>query len=123
MSITQGLTRVILYTQDMETQVRFYRDVMDMKVQFPTGLESYCDQPWVEFETGDCCLVLHTNPDQPLEKYRSKLAFGVSDVGIAHRLLTQRGAILSEIRSRVDGFKVSDGFDPEGNPFCICGQS
>ena len=123
MSIIQGLTRVILYIQNMETQVRFYRDVMDMKVQFPAGLESYHDQPWVEFATGDCSLVLHISPDKQLGKDRSKLAFSVSDVRIAHQLLTKRGATLSEIHSRVDGFNVADGFDPEGNPFCIYGQS
>ncbi len=109
---------MILYIQDMQTQVCFYRDVLEMKVQFPAGLESYHDQPWVEFETGECSLVLHIRPDIP-ERGRSKLAFSVDDVEIAHKLLTQRGADLSQIHTRVDGFKVADGFDPEGNPFCI----
>jgi predicted enzyme related to lactoylglutathione lyase len=121
MSIIQRLTRIILYVQNMETQVHFYRNVMDMQIQSPKDLESYHDQPWVEFETGECCLVLHISPDKQLGKDRSKLAFSVSDVEIAHQLLTQRGATLSEIRPRVDGFKVADGFDPEGNPFCIYG--
>jgi predicted enzyme related to lactoylglutathione lyase len=121
MSIVQGLTRAILYIQDMETQVRFYRDVLDMKVQFPAELDHYHDQPWVEFDTGECSLVLHISSDQQLGKDRSKLAFSVSDVAIAHKLLTERGAQLTEIRSRVDGFKVADGFDPEGNPFSIYG--
>lgn len=122
MSIVQGLTRAILYIQDMETQVRFYRDVLDIKVQYPAGLESYHDQPWVEFETGECSLVLHISSDKQLGKDRPKLAFSVGDVETAHKLLTERGAQLSEIRSRVDGFKVADGFDPEGNPFSIYGH-
>lgn len=123
MSIVQGLTRAILYIQDMDTQVRFYRDVLDMKVQYPTELESYHDQPWVEFETGECSLVLHISSDKQLGQDRPKLAFSVSNVAIAHKLLSDRGANLSPIRSRVDGFKVADGFDPEGNPFSIYGQT
>lgn len=123
MSIVQGLTRAILYIQDMDTQVRFYRDVLDIKVQHPVGLESYHDQLWVEFETGECSLVLHINPNFQIGKDRPKLAFSVSDVETAHKLLSDRGAELTEIRSRVDGFKVADGVDPEGNPFSIYGRS
>lgn len=123
MSIVQGLTRAILYIRDMDTQVRFYRDVLDMKVQYPAGLENYHDQSWVEFETGECSLVLHISSDKQLGKDRPKLAFSVDDVERAHKLLTERGAELSVIRSRVDGFKVADGCDPEGNPFSIYGRS
>lgn len=119
MSITQGLTRLIIYVQDMETQVAFYRDVLDMTVQFPAGLNTYHNQPWVEFATGQCSLVLHINRDRRSTKDQSKLAFSVENIHTAHQLLIERGANLSEIRDRVDGFKVADGFDPEGNPFCI----
>ena len=123
MSITQGLTRAILYIQDMDTQVSFYRDVLDLTVKYPTGLTSYHTASWVEFETGECCLVLHVSRDKQLGHDRPKLAFSVSNVGLAHTLLTQRGAKLSPIQSRVDGFKVADGVDPEGNPFSIYGQT
>lgn len=122
MSIIQGLTRLIVYVQNMETQASFYRDVLGMNIQSPAGLESYQAQPWVEFETGQCSLVLHIKHDRQSTKDQSKLAFSVDNIYTAHELLTQRGAILSEIRDRVDGFKVSDGFDPEGNPFCIYGR-
>jgi catechol 2,3-dioxygenase-like lactoylglutathione lyase family enzyme len=121
MSIIQGLTKAILYIQDMETQVQFYRDILGLEIQHPPGLDHYHDQPWVEFATGECSLVLHVQ-NVKLSKDRPKLAFSVENVAIAHQLLTQRGAKLSEIRARVDGFKVADGFDPEGNPFSIYGK-
>jgi predicted enzyme related to lactoylglutathione lyase len=119
MSILQGLTRTIVYVQDMETQVRFYRDVLDLKVQQPAGLDHYHDQRWVEFVTGECTFVLHIQKEVHPGKDRPRLAFTVSDVAIAHQQLTERGATLSEVTTRPDGFKVADGFDPEGNPFSI----
>lgn len=122
MSITQGLTKTILYVKDMDKQVHFYCNILDLTVKNPVGLHSYNDASWVEFATGECSLVLHVSRDKRLSEDRPKLAFSVKDIETAHKALTDRGAKLSDINSRVDGFKVADGFDPEGNPFCICCQ-
>lgn len=122
MSITQGLTKAILYVQDMNTQVCFYRDVLDLTVKNPAGLDSYSNAIWVEFATGECSLVLHVSREKRLGVDRPKLAFRVKNIEAAHKTLTERGAKLSDINSRLDGFKVADGFDPEGNPFSICCQ-
>ena len=119
MSIIQGLTKIILYTQDMNTQVRFYRDVLDLVVKYPAGLDDYSNEPWVEFETGECILVLHVSREKRLSEDKPKLAFRVKDIEAAHKTLTERGAKLSNISSRLLGFKIADGFDPDGNPFAI----
>lgn len=118
MSSIQGIAKVILFVQDMQTQVRFYQDVLDLRVKFPQ-LENYSGEYWVEFETGQASLVLHgggqgrTGPDSP------KIAFGVGDLDKTRAELIQRGAILSEIRSPAPGVRVCDGLDPEGNSFSL----
>lgn len=119
MSIIQGLTKTIIYVKDMNTQARFYRDVLNLTVIDPTNVDDYNNVIWVEFATGECSLVLHLDKDKQLGEDRPKLAFSVDDMETAHKMLNERGAKLSEIRSRRPGLKVADGFDPEGNPFSI----
>ncbi|NJM70456.1 MAG: hypothetical protein HC862_09610 [Scytonema sp. RU_4_4] len=119
MSVIQGLTKTILYVKDMNALVRFYRDVLDLKIQEPANLESYSNAIWVEFATGGCNLVLHADREKRLGEDRPKLVFSVNDMETAHKTLTERGAKLSDIRSRLPGLKVADGFDPENNPFSI----
>lgn len=119
MSITQGLAKAILYVQDMNTQARFYRDKLNLTVKDPVGVEDYNNVIWVEFETGECSLVLHLDKEKQLGKDRPKLVFSVNDIDAAHTALTERGVKLSDIRSRIPGLKVADGFDLEGNPFSI----
>ncbi len=118
MSIIQGLTKIILYVTDMKKQVHFYRDVLDLAVKYPAGLDDYSQEIWVEFETGECILALHVKEEQ-LGGSKPKLAFHVNDIEAAHKTLTERGAKLSNIVSRSLGLKIADGFDPEGNPFAI----
>lgn len=119
MSITQGLTKAILYVKNMNKQVNFYRDILDLKVKFPSGLDNYSDQVWVELATGECTLVLHYNGEKKFGEDRSKLAFTVNDIETAYKTLTERGVELGAIRDTPPNLKVASGFDPEGNPFAI----
>lgn len=115
----QGLLRTILYVQDIDAQVRFYRDQLGLTVRFPTGLSTYADQFWVEFETGQCSLVLHGGGQKRLGADTPKLAFQVADMQLARNILLGRGVKLGDVRSPAPGVEVADGFDPEGNPFSI----
>ncbi|BAZ41890.1 glyoxalase/bleomycin resistance protein/dioxygenase [Calothrix sp. NIES-4101] len=119
MSIIQGLTKTILYVQDMNTQVKFYRDILGLKIDSPTATDNFNNHIWVEFSTGECSLVLHASGDKQLGKDRPKLAFSVDDIETAHQTLTARGLQLSDISDRLHNVKVADGIDPEGNPFSI----
>ena len=116
--ITQGLAKIILYVKDMDKQVHFYRNMLDLPVQYPKGLDDYSKQIWVEFASGECSLTLHFDSQKELAD-RPKLVFAVEDIETAHKTLTERGLKLSKINSRVGNAKVADGFDPEGNPFSI----
>jgi predicted enzyme related to lactoylglutathione lyase len=121
--ITQGLAKIILYVKDMDKQVSFYRNSLDLKVKYPEGLDNYKEQIWVELVTGECtnnCIIaLHFDRDKQLGKDRPKLVFSVEDIEVAHQMLIDRGVKLSPINSRQGNAKVADGFDPEGNPFSI----
>jgi predicted enzyme related to lactoylglutathione lyase len=119
MSLTQGLTKTILYVHDMNQQINFYCDKLDLTVKFPAGLDNYSDQVWVELATGECQLVLHYNGKKQFGKDRTKLAFSVNNIETAYKTLTERGVELSPIRDTPPNLKVASGFDPEGNPFAI----
>lgn len=115
----QGLIRTILYVQDMDAQVRFYRDQLGLSIRFPAGLASYADEFWVEFDTGQCSLVLHGGGQKRLGADTPKLAFQVADMQSSRAKLIERGVQMGEVRSPAPGVEVADGFDPEGNPFSI----
>jgi catechol 2,3-dioxygenase-like lactoylglutathione lyase family enzyme len=117
MTITKGLAKTILYVKDIDAQVRFYRDKLDLQVKDP--VDNYKDKVWVEFATGECTLALHLDRNKELGKDRPKLVFSVEDIETAHQILSDRGVKLSPINSRQGNARVADGFDPEGNPFSI----
>lgn len=119
MTMIQGLTKTILYVQDMNKQVDFYHNVLGLEIDSPANVDDFNNQIWVEFATGQCSLVLHASGDKKLGQDRPKLAFSVDDIEALHRTLTARGLQLSEISDRLHNVKVADGFDPEGNPFSI----
>ncbi|MEH2294097.1 VOC family protein [Nostoc sp.] len=119
MGLTQGLTKTILYVQDMNQQIDFYCNKLELAVKSPAGLKNYSDQVWVELGTGECTLVLHYNGEKKFGEDRTKLAFSVHDIETAYKTLTERGVELSVIRSPSPDLKVASGFDPEGNPFAI----
>jgi catechol 2,3-dioxygenase-like lactoylglutathione lyase family enzyme len=115
----RGLLKVIIYVQDMDAQVRFYRDVLGLSIKFPDGLDGYRDEFWVEFDSGQCSLVLHGGGQKRLGEDTPKLAFEVADIEQARNALMQRGARLGEVREPAPGVKVVDGIDPEGHPFSL----
>lgn len=117
--VTLGLTKTIIYVQDMNKQVNFYRNILDLTVKSPANLNDYSNQIWVELATGECTLVLHHIGEKKYGEDRAKLAFSVNDIEVAYKTLTERGVELGEIRSPSKDLKVASGFDPEGNPFAI----
>ena len=53
------LSEVILYVQDMDAQVCFWRDVMGLRVTWPVDRGSYRGEHWVTLDSGPCTLCLH----------------------------------------------------------------
>jgi predicted enzyme related to lactoylglutathione lyase len=119
MNVIQGLTKAILYVQDIDAQIKFYRDQLGLEVKSFMSIDERTDKQWVEFTTGECTLVLHGNMDKDFGKDRPKLAFRVDDFETAYNTLIERGVKLSPVRSPSHNLKVAEGVDPEGNPFTI----
>lgn len=113
---------VILYVEDMNRQVTFYRDVLGLKVMYPPALEDYANEFWVQFDTGSCSLALHGGGKRRFGADAPKFVFRVKDIHEVRQLLVDQQVEMSDIRSAAPGVWVCDGADPEGNKFSIESQ-
>lgn len=115
----RDLMEVILYVEDMNAQVAFYRDKLGLPVNYPAGLDDYGDQHWVELDAGSCVLALHAGGQGRLGADAPKLVFRAEDVNAVRQELIARNVEVGEVRDDVPGKLICDGVDPEGNKFAI----
>jgi predicted enzyme related to lactoylglutathione lyase len=113
------IMEVILYVEDMESQVSFYRDKLGLKVKFPTETTSFSEEIWVELDSGPSTLALHAGGKRRFGADAPKIVFRVGDILADRQELTDQEVQMGEIRSAAPGVWVSDGIDPEGNKFSI----
>lgn len=113
---------VILYVEDMNRQVTFYRDVLGLKVMHTPALEDYANEFWVQFDTGFCSLALHGGGQRRFGDDAPKFVFRVNDIHEVRQLLVDQQVEMGDIRSAAPGVWVCDGVDPEGNKFSIESQ-
>jgi predicted enzyme related to lactoylglutathione lyase len=113
------LVEVILYVQDMNRMVAFYRDKLGLEVRSPRDRSDYATEFWVEMETGSCTLVLHGGGGEVVGEYAPKIVFGVSDIERLRETLLARGVKLGGTRSPAEGVLVVDGVDLEQNKFSL----
>ena len=104
------ITRVILFTSDIGSMARFYRDVIGLKL-LTDG------EDWKEFSAGACNVALHRGKSARTGR-SPKIAFYASDVAAARSLLVRRGATMGKVMSGRE-IDFCDGKDPDGNPFQI----
>lgn len=113
------IMEVILYVENMNLQVSFYRDILGFKVKTPQEASDYSNEFWVEFDTGSCSLALHAGGKRRFGADAPKFVFQVSDILAARQSLIDQEVEMGEIRSAAPGTWVCDGVDPEGNKFSI----
>jgi predicted enzyme related to lactoylglutathione lyase len=113
------LIEIILFAQDMNAQVSFYRDMLALDVTYPAGLADYSDQHWVTFNTGACTLCLHSGGQGSAGQIAPKFVFRVDEIFDARQQLIERGVTMGEVRTAAPGVLVTDGRDPEGNAFSL----
>jgi len=99
MSIVGELMEVILYVQDVQAQVTFYRSKLGLAVTSPAGVTDFAHQFWVTLGTGACTLVLHGGGQRRLGADAPKIVFRVTDIEAARRELVERGVALSAARA------------------------
>jgi predicted enzyme related to lactoylglutathione lyase len=115
----RNLSEIIIYVQDMDAQVEFYRDVLKLPIEYPAELKTYRDEQWVVFETGDCKLALHSGGKKKFGPDAPKFVFDVDDVKRTREFLSLKGVNVGKIRTPAPGIEVLDAEDPEGNQFSI----
>lgn len=113
------LMEIILYVEDMNRQLSFYRDQLGFKVVNPQESADYGKEFWVELDTGSCSLALHAGGKGRFGADAPKFVFRVKDILAARQELLNLEVELGEIRSAAPGVWVCDGADPEGNKFSI----
>src|SRR3990172_7770816 len=111
MAVVGELMEVILYVQDMNAQVAFYRDRFGLEVTYPQGVRDFSQESWVMLATGQCTLVLHGGGRRRLGEDAPKIVFRVRDIEAARRELLDQGVALGEARSPAPGVLVCDGVD------------
>jgi CBS domain-containing protein len=114
-----GLVSVILYVQDMNLMVSFYRDKLGLEVEQPADLADYAQESWVVIGTGACKLALNSGGSGRLGEDAPMIVFGVPDIEAARSALLARGVTLEEVFDAGGGVKVVQGRDPEGNPISL----
>ena len=114
-----GLVSVILYVQDMNRMVSFYRDTLGFDVQLPADLTDYAQESWVQIDTGVCKLALNAGGSGRVGEDAPMIVFGVADIELARTTLLARGVALEEVFDAGGGVKVVQGRDPEGNPISL----
>jgi catechol 2,3-dioxygenase-like lactoylglutathione lyase family enzyme len=118
-TMVQGIMEIIIYAQEMNTLVAFYRDKLGLRVRYPAALADYSDQMWVELDAGTCVLALHGGGQRRLGVDAPKIVFRVVEMERARATLSARGVVLSDVRAPAPGKLVCDGTDPEGNRFSL----
>ncbi len=113
------LMEVILYVEDMDAQVLFYRDKLGLKVKSPPDSDDYSELFWVELDSGPCTLALHAGGKRRFGDDAPKIVFNVGDILAVRQTLIDQDIPMDEIRSAAPGIWVCDGVDPEGNKFSI----
>jgi len=113
------LMEIIIYVEDMNRQVSFYRDQLGFKVVTPQESGDYGKEFWVELDTGRCSLALHAGGKKRFGEDAPKFVFKVQDILAARMQLINQQVEMGEIRSAAPGVWVCDGADPEGNKFSI----
>jgi catechol 2,3-dioxygenase-like lactoylglutathione lyase family enzyme len=119
MAILNELAAIVLYVKDMQSQVEFYRDKLELKIEYPKGKSDYSKDYWVAFSTGGTSLSLHAGGKGRIGEDAPKLVFRVKDVNKVRTELIERGVKMGEVRSAGPKRQVCDGTDPEGNRISI----
>jgi catechol 2,3-dioxygenase-like lactoylglutathione lyase family enzyme len=108
------LSRVILFTANMDQMVAFYRDVRGLKLKTN-------DKGWKTFDAGSCEIALHGGGRKPGPR-SPKIQFDVKDVAATRETLIARGAKMGKVSSK-DGLDLYGGKDPDGNPFSLSNRT
>jgi predicted enzyme related to lactoylglutathione lyase len=108
----KGIHSVLIWTEDLQRLLPFYRDVLGMKTQME-------NEGFVAFEasTGSA-LALGTHSDvkgRSREPNRVMVDFQVDDCQAEYERLSKEGVEFRRAPSKEDGITIATFVDPDGN--------
>lgn len=113
------LNYVILFVEDTEKSLAFYRDLLGLEVK-------RAEKGWVELATGTTTLALHSqeNLEIPRHPGQPSMVFGVEDIHTAYAELQARGVEFAgephQVCETPTHLGMSANFhDPDGNLLSI----
>jgi predicted enzyme related to lactoylglutathione lyase len=109
------LDHVYYWTADMDRAVKFYEDVVGLRLIRRDGSN------WAEFDAGAIRFALHGAVEgRPMEPGGATAVFRVDDLDTVRAALEERGASFRDHVGEVEGFARFASFDdPDGNPVQI----
>lgn len=114
-----GLVQVILYVDNMNLMLEFYRDKLGFEIEVPAGLEDYSAETFVILDAGTVKLALNSGGHGNIGEDAPMIVFGVTDIDTVRATLVERGVALEEIFDAGAGIRACQGRDPEGNPISL----
>ena len=114
----KGVMRTIIYVEDMTKMVEFYRDVLDLTLNYP-HLDDYSNEFWVEFQAGAITIALHAGGNEGIIQGAPKIVFEVDDIVAEHKRLSDAGMKINAIQTVAPNVQSADFWDIEGNYFSI----
>jgi CBS domain-containing protein len=117
--VLSGLLEVILFVQEMDAMVSFYRDKLGLRVEEPLDLDDYSGETWVVLDAGATKLALHSGGAKRLGEDTPSLIFAVADIQAARQVLVERGIEMGEPFEAAPGIVVCHFHDPEGHPLSL----
>ncbi|MCH8978844.1 MAG: VOC family protein [Armatimonadetes bacterium] len=118
MSYGLRLTQTILYVADMARSVKFYRDLLGLKVSYPSGGD-LGKEPWVALDAGSSTLALHEGGPGETHEHAPSIVFMTADVEASRAKLVAKGVGLGEVTEPHPGVKLCSGQDPDGHTFFL----
>ncbi|MCH8818193.1 MAG: VOC family protein [Chloroflexi bacterium] len=111
-----SLYQVMLMVRDVDRMVRFYRDIVGLRVIFPSEEPEggFSGENWVELDALGTRLAIHGGGEIN-GKGATTLSFKVDDVEAVYLSLKQRGCEIEPPAELGPGVFVSKAVDPEGN--------
>jgi predicted enzyme related to lactoylglutathione lyase len=108
----EGIHSVLIWTEDLQRLLPFYRDVLGLKPQME-------NEGFVAFEAATgAALALGTHSDvkgRSRDPNRVMVDFQVDDCGAEYERLSKRGVEFVRAPSKEDGVIIATFVDPDGN--------